>query len=240
MYRRRMFHLGREEAVPTCNFIVGCNYGCYRDGCWAKAMFDKLHEMGKFQKYAGNFNKPTFWPEVLNQKFRARKIYFMVSMGDIMGPWICDEWIQAGIEVARKNPQATFFFESKNPIRFLNFHFPENVILSTTIETNRGYRLSQAPSIDSRYEALVRLSSIGCKVHWSCEPIADFDLDILAPAIIDVKPWMIAVGYDSLNNGLPEPDLAKTMFLIQGLEDAGIKVERKLLREKIEMKGSWM
>lgn len=46
------------------------------------------------------------------------------------------------------------------------------------------------------------------------------------------KTWNpVAVGYDNYGNGFPEPQLSKTMQLIDKLESMGIKVYRKTLRE---------
>jgi hypothetical protein len=66
----------------------------------------------------------------------------------------------------------------------------------------------------------------------SIEPILDFDLDEFLEAIDDITPeFGVAIGYDNYNHHLPEPTLEKTMALIKGLEDAGIKVYRKTLRK---------
>ena len=240
----RMFHLGEVEAIQTWNPVVGCLYHCYADGCWAAKVCGALMRDANAKikaKYSQGFYVPKFFPEVLDKaKFSPGKTYFVVSMGDLFGSWVSDEWIHRVLETVRKWPRSRFFFETKNPVRYQDFigEFPKTAILSTTIETNRSTRTSAAPPAWERWKVMRDLYW-PCK-HISVEPIVDFDLEELLTMLTAVRPWMVAVGYDSLANGLPEPSLEKTMQLIAELEKAGIKVERKLLREKIAMKGSWM
>jgi len=40
------------------------------------------------------------------------------------------------LKVVKETPKATFLFLTKNPARYLEFNFPNNVILGATIETN--------------------------------------------------------------------------------------------------------
>jgi hypothetical protein len=65
------------------------------------------------------------------------------------------------------------------------------------------------------------------------EPVLDFDLDNLEYWMIELQPKWIWVGYDSHpeRNRLPEPELDKTMELIDRLRENKLKVIEKLLRE---------
>lgn len=135
-----------------------------------------------------------------------------------------------------------FLLQTKNPEFFLNFICPENVILGTTLETNRftlppnpsihgSYRsVSEAPSPDDRFYAMHDLTA---KKVLTIEPILDFDLEPFANAIINLKPEWVWVGYDSkpYRNHLPEPTLEKTEDLIKQLIDNGISVRQKLIRK---------
>jgi len=134
----------------------------------------------------------------------------------------------------------TFLLQSKNPAFFHNYKFPENVILGTTIESNRtefhnsdywSYEyMSAAPNVNKRFDAMYGL--VARKVI-TIEPIMDFNLDTFLNAIIDLKPEWVWVGYDSKprRNYLPEPPLAKTQDFIEHLEDDGISVRQKLIRK---------
>jgi len=134
----------------------------------------------------------------------------------------------------------TFLLQSKNPAFFHEYKFPENVIIGTTMESNRtefhdsdywSYDfISAAPNVNKRFDAMYELTS---KKVITIEPILDFDIDIFLNAIIDLKPEWVWVGYDSnpKRNLLPEPSLTKTQELIKRLEDAGISVRQKLIRK---------
>lgn len=45
------------------------------------------------------------------------------------------------------------------------------------------------------------------------EPVIDFDLEEMIPWMKNLNPCMIWIGYDSKNNRLPEPELAKVKEL---------------------------
>jgi hypothetical protein len=119
---------------------------------------------------------------------------------------------------------------TKNPNRFKEFvHLcRENVILGTTIESNRPYAVSKAPPISERALALSELQYK--RKFASVEPILDFDIDIFADIIEGIAPEIVAVGYDNWNNRLPEPTLSKTLQLIERLEKF-TNVRKRSLRE---------
>lgn len=141
----------------------------------------------------------------------------------------------------------TFLVQSKNPAVFLEHYWSENVILGTTIETNREHiwdvsdplkirydyqDLSSAPLPEKRYEAMVQLT---CRKAVTIEPILSFNEDIMMQWIQDIKPEFVYVGFNSNQKlKLPEPSLAKTMELIKHLREAGIEIREKSLR-----KGWW-
>jgi DNA repair photolyase len=145
----------------------------------------------------------------------------------------CHEWCNV-----------TFLIQSKNPIYFLQFvkDIPDNVIIGTTIESNlgqwwsKGYEpiyysnISKAPNPINRFEAMLKIS---CRRAITIEPVLDFNADTFSSWVINIQPEIVWLGYDSKpeRNHLPEPPLAKTQEFIKRLEDAGILVHRKLIRE---------
>ncbi len=172
--------------------------------------------------------------------------------GDISFMYVADFW--KVMEYCRKWKDRTFLIQSKDPGYFLRyqefvmpFRIPDNAIIGTTIETNRGgwicdpvttnptalyckYDIiSKAPLPEKRYEAMRRLD---CRKAITIEPILDFDLDIMLQWTKDIAPEFIYIGYNSKKDiKLPEPSLSKTTALIAELRGAGFDVREKLLRK---------
>ena len=73
---------------------------------------------------------------------------------------------------------------------------------------------------------MLEVRDLGFPIHISIEPILDFDLPVLVHWMRQLKPFRVSVGYDSLNNSLPEPFPGKTLKLISELEKF-TDVERK-------------
>jgi len=101
------------------------------------------------------------------------------------------------------------------------------MMLGVTIETNRNYRLSKAPTPKERYESMKKLD-------WKhkaivIEPILDFDIEFIR-WIREISPEIVYIGYDNYNNKLPEPRVNKTKMLVKelyGITDVKAKVLRK-------------
>lgn len=155
---------------------------------------------------------------------------FVVAHGDLFGNWVPSGTIHMILETCRGSPKELWFFETKNPrryIEFLNF-FPENTVLSTTIESNRKQRgMGRTPSPEERFLYINRVA-LHFPIHIAIEPIMEFDLRVLVNWMDTLRPVKIAIGYDSLNNHLAEPSKVKTLKLIEALEKF-TDVERKKL-----------
>ncbi len=145
----------------------------------------------------------------------------------------------AVLDYTCKYPDRTFFLQSKNPAWFLNFERPENLILGTTIETNRSRdinvedgisysQISKAPPPVERYKAMKK---VGRRMIVVVEPILNFDMAVLFDWLQQLDP-VVYIGYDSHpeKNHLPEPSLSKTLELIHNLRSAGIEVREKEIR----------
>lgn len=208
------------KRTKTWNPFVGCQHMCYY--CYAK-------KIAKRQKHrclkCYNF-EPHFHPERLQQKFSKNNTYFVCSMGDIA--FASNETKKQILNTIALHPNTTFYLQSKNPrVAFDSFHFPNNLIIGTTIETNRCSSKTKAPDPEERYK---HLQAIEHRKYVTIEPIMDFDIDIMAEWIKRINPEFVYIGYDNHQNKLDEPPLEKTKKLIEILE-IFTQVRQKTIRD---------
>ena len=206
----------------TWNPVIGCLHGC--SYCWAKKY--ALERLGNTEKYKNGF-APKLAENELNRRFKNQFV-FVSDMGDLFGEWVPKEWILRVIEAIRNSPSSDFLFLTKNPNRYKEFSHlcRNNVVLGATIETNRSYGFSKAPSVAERAKAMIDLQYD--RKFLSIEPIIDFDLEIFVGWIEKIAPIQVAVGYDNWHNRLPEPSLSKTLQFIERLNEFANVRERKL------------
>ncbi|MGM0437523.1 MAG: DUF5131 family protein [Bacillota bacterium] len=144
----------------TWNPVTGCKHGC--EYCYAR----KLAETRLAHIYPNGF-EPTFWENRLNEpkKVQSGRKIFTVSMGDLFGEWVSNEWIEKVLNVVRDCPQHTFQFLTKNPDRYLYFDYPDNVILGTTVtKAKEAFKISKLSKI-KQYR--------GVKIFVSFEPLLE-------------------------------------------------------------------
>jgi hypothetical protein len=175
--------------------------------------------------------KPHFHPERLCSPLprTGNGFIFCCDMGDVA---LCrPEWMSRILERIRQLPDRTFLIQSKNPSVFRSYRFPDNVILATTIETNRDDLLegiSWAPLPSERYEAMLKLHHPRKIV--TVEPVLEFDVEILERWVRRIGPEACYVGYDSKRNYLPEPELSKVEALMRKLRET-TDVRAKTIRK---------
>lgn len=180
------------------------------------------------KKYSGN---PKIDEKELNKIKGSDKIIFVGSASDLFGNWVPDEDIKRILEYCKKFDN-TYLFQTKNPIRFLNFTYPKKTILGTTIETNRDYNVTKAPKPEDRHNAMLNIKRIfGFPIMISIEPVMDFDLSIFTTWFYQLRPNFVSVGADSKNNKLPEPTAKKLRLFMGELEKiTEIKIKSNLKR----------
>ena len=156
------------------------------------------------------------------------KVIFVETCGDLFANNIPSLWIWQVIKYCESYPKNTYLFQSKNPMRFDEFTFPEKSILGTTLESNKEYNISQAPSVVNRYIAMKQYKM---RKMISLEPLLDFDLKILVRWIREISPEFVSIGADSKNNDLSEPSSNDVKQLIEILKQfTEVKLKKNLKR----------
>lgn len=201
--------------TKTWNPLAGkCNIGC--SYCWARRLAEKY----KMKKYTGEHR--LFHQAFLRNNFSEKDFVFVCSMLDLFEDSVPRYMIEK-ILYFIKHSKGKFLLLTKNPKRYFNFCFSENIVLGCTIESDLGKR-----NVDNL--KLMRELDFPSKMI-SVEPILRFSPRFVHK-IIWVKPDFVAVGYDNYKNKLDEPTKTETLGLIYTLERWKIKVYRKTIRKK--------
>ncbi len=229
----KMFSCVSDTWSPQKGCLHACPY------CWAKKLAEgRLKAQGG--KYANGF-APTFFPGEMKRKFKPGGLVFVCPMGDLFGNWVKADVIQFVIDKVAGNPQTDFLFLTKNPYRYLEFEFPQNCYLGTTLETN-AYSTADPLMLEGNAQPPVaRLAYLSKKVHprkfVSIEPIMNFDYWTFRMWLFHLMPSIVEIGADNYHNHLPEPPWYKVANLIKDLREWGITVYEKESLKRLEEGG---
>jgi len=132
-------------------------------------------------------------------------------MADLFGEWVPTEWINAVLEKVEENRQWNFLFLTKNPKRLLDFVFPKNAWVGTSVDTQA--RVKTAEEVFSQLEASVKF--------LSCEPL----LEPIAFDRMNVFNWLL-IGSRSKNSrgSAFKPEWEWVESLLFQARVAGVKV----------------
>lgn len=163
------------------------------------------------------------------------KFIFVGSSTDMWADNVEAEWIDRVLYKCRLLGTNKYLFQSKNPVRFLEFYdrFPIKTILGTTFETNRNLDISKAPQPWERLELMNYLYGYYPQFERmiTIEPIMDFDLVSMIAMIKPTFPKWVNIGADSKGHKLPEPPAEKIRDLIEALKEfTEVKVKSNLKR----------
>ena len=212
------------------NPYVGCEFDCSycRRSFQAQAKRQRRN-CGKCYSY-----KPHMHPDRLDTPL-ARTGYmqfiFTCASGDVS--FCATPDLKLILDRIKGEPDRTFLLQSKDPATFNRITFPKNVILGTTLETNRDalcQAICTAPPPSERYGAFLAVSHPLKMV--TVEPIMHFDMAPMVTWITNLKPVMVWVGYDSKSRNLPEPPLEDVRALHWQLAKRGLTVMLKTIRER--------
>jgi hypothetical protein len=235
-----------RENRQTINWFVGCNHRCvYCQPSFQAQMKRQLHNCLKCYNY-----EPHAHLERLSKpppKTEGNEFIFFPSSGD--PAFATHTQFQTAIDYAEKYQDRLFLIQSKQPQCFLRFDFPQNVMLATTIETDkiiwrdtpsqytRYLQISKAPYPFQRARTMrqIRKQFPKNQIILTAEPILDFHHYGFLDELTSILPDIVYVGYDNHNCKLPEPPLEKTEQFIEKLEqftEVRVKTLRKAWYEQ--------
>lgn len=178
-----------EWAQWSWNPVTGCRHDC--PYCYARDIAHRFYPM-KFE--------PAFWYKRLtapaNTKVPAKaaadvsfKNVFTCSMADLFGRWVPNEWIEAVLDQVRANPQWNFLLLTKFAKRLVEFEFPKNAWVGTTVDCQAR--------VKSAEEAFAQVKA---SVKWlSIEPM----IEPLQFKRLDLFNWVV-IGGASKSTETPE------------------------------------
>jgi len=170
--------------------------------------------------------------KVLTEDLGGGKKIFVCSGTDLFAENVPEEWIIRVLNHCKKYNNI-YLFQTKNPARMIRMrdYFPEtnNCIFGTTIETNRDYFISKAPTPLERTVILALPNKM-----VTIEPILDFDLEEFVMLIRGIKPSFVNIGADSKHHNLPEPSKEKILRLIEELSKFTNVKQKSNLKRLIE------
>jgi len=184
-----------EWAAWSWNPVTGCLHDC--DYCYARDIANRFFPEGFQPSYhperlsaPENTNAPT------GQRWAGDigyKNIFTCSMADLFGKWVPADWIESVIKVSVNNPQWTFLYLTKFPIRMAEFTYPDNVWLGASVDKQHTVKRAEA--------AFAKIKASGFSgVSWlSCEPM----LERLTFTSLDMFDWVV-MGGSSKSTQTPE------------------------------------
>jgi len=217
----------------TATYFQGCNHDCVY--CWTKFMpggpishVPRLMQTDEHQIIKGKTG-----------------ICFLNSAHDTFAACIPDSWIMAQLRWIGRQPEGlVFYLQSQNLWRAQGYmpwlkKLQDRIIIGTTIQTNDEElvkSVSNAPSIFSRYQCMLRFGVEGFRLRLALEPLFKFNLRNLRDMVFDIKPELVEVGLDNYAHRhkvkIPQSDLKPYKILYEEIVDFGIPVFEKESIEK--------
>ena len=221
------------KEAKTWNPFKGCRFDCsYCEPTFKRQAKRQKNRCSKCYSYTPHYHEDRL------AKIPSSAIVFVCGNGDISfcRPSFTRRILAAIKDHNRRCPYKTYYLQSKRPEYFAQFvdELPSNVILVTTLETNRdeGYeKVSKtAPPPSERYRQFLALKYDRKVV--TVEPVMDFDLKTFSKWLVAIKPEYVWLGFNShpKSVALPDPSEAQVKSLMAKLSAKGIRVKGKDLR----------
>ncbi len=206
----------------TRNFLAGaCPHDC--DYCYMKPMARHLPIIK--ERYSGEIR--LIESEFLKKEGGKPKTIFIGSAFDIFAHGIPYTFIRRILKYCCQYPQHTYLFQTKYVLGMFPHvsHFPPNVIIAATIESNFVQGINRSPeSVQLRARRLKVMKNMlahrKCNVSsfMSIEPIMKFNFDKFIHLIDDAEPDFVSIGANTWRGiKLQEPSSGAIMGLISVL-----------------------
>jgi len=228
-----------RECPHKINAFVGCGFGCV----YCEPSFQRMCKWSKCPLHKSYI--PHSHLERLEKrppKTARNEFIFFPSSGDLA--FATPEIIEKHIEYAKTWADRLFLIQSKDTGWMRNYNFPDNVILGTTLETNRVFFSTPSPygsydEISLAPHPLRRVEYFSSFFHpiklVAIEPILQFHLNKMISMLKKIrnscKNLIVYIGYDNHRCQLPEPTLQETETLIKKLEALNFNIRIKTLRK---------
>ena len=220
-----MYSASRKQWNP----FVGCKFDCsYCGSSFQRQAKRQKKNCMKCYRYTPHTHEKRL--KAYLPKTNEGEFIFTCASGDVS--FCSTPFLKKIVKRIKEQPNKTFLLQSKNPKTFNRVDIPENVILGTTLETNRDalYKgVSKAPKPSQRQSDLAKVNH--SKKMVTIEPILDFDLDVMVRWVKEINPVVVWLGFDSKNNHLPEPSVEKFNRFHQALKKAGFNVILKTVKK---------
>ena len=183
-----------EWALWTWNPVTGCLHDC--SYCYARDIANRFYAYLPLEERF----KPVFYPDRLSVPANTKvpnltkvedpvrrlglQNVFVCSMADLFGKWVPTDWINAVLRQVWNNPQWSFLFLTKFPVRMSEFEYPPNAWLGTTVDRQHA--------VERAERAFRTLKEKGYRgIAWlSCEPM----MERLTFSSLEMFDWVVVGG----------------------------------------------
>lgn len=120
-----------DWAQWTWNPVTGCLHGC--TFCYARDIALRFYPQGFAPTiHPPRLSAPDLTPYPPDTTPGSQRV-FVGSMGDLFGTWVPNAFIQAVLDKIEAHPDWTFLLLTKYPRRLMEFEFPANAWVGTSV-----------------------------------------------------------------------------------------------------------
>lgn len=222
-YARRQTNRFKGELYPNKVYAIeNCSLKLYKStghGFYENHDIEKpvKNKEGRIVPYPFGF-KPTFHRYRLDEpkKLKRSSRIFVVSMGDLFGEWVPDEWIEEVFKACEAAPQHTYMFLTKNPVRYAELchkgilRDKENFWYGTTRTTSFTSSFVKPKGDNTKYSTFFSIEPL--QKAWEVNPYGWFDS----------TQWVIVGAQTGTGAKPPKPEWVQS--IIDQCRAAGVPI----------------